>query len=99
MARDKPLADKVALITGAGSNIGRGMAVGFAEAGAAVGCAGRTLSTLQETVALIEAAGGRGLAVQADVTQVEQVERMVEQTVQALCWPGSCSPIASPSTS
>jgi 3-oxoacyl-[acyl-carrier protein] reductase len=78
----KPLSDKVALITGAGSNIGRGIAVGYAGAGAMVSCAGRTLSTLEETVGLIAAVGGRGSAVQADVTQIDQVERMMEATVE-----------------
>ena len=79
MSDNKP----VALITGAGSNIGRGIAIGYAGAGAMVSCAGRTLSTLEETVELIEAAGGRGLAVQADVTHIDQVERMMEGTVDA----------------
>ncbi|MBN1582102.1 MAG: SDR family oxidoreductase [Anaerolineae bacterium] len=82
MSSDKLLPGKVALITGAGSNIGRALATGFAREGAAVGCAGRTLSRLEETVRLIEVDGGRGLAVQADVTQIDQVERMMAATVE-----------------
>jgi 3-oxoacyl-[acyl-carrier protein] reductase len=83
MGNDKSLSGKVALITGAGSNIGRALAIGFAREGAMVGCAGRTLSKLEETVGLIEAEGGRGLAVRADVTEIEQVEQMVANTVEA----------------
>ncbi len=79
----KPLSGKVALITGAGSGIGRGIAIGYAAAGASVSCAGRTLSRLEETVRSIEGLGSRGVAVQADVTQIDQVEHMVEATADA----------------
>jgi 3-oxoacyl-[acyl-carrier protein] reductase len=83
MSEEKQLLNKVALITGAGSNIGRALAIGFAREGAMIGCAGRTLVRLEETVRLIEADGGRGLAVQADVTEIDQVERMMAVTVEA----------------
>lgn len=54
------------VVTGGGAGIGRETALGFAERGAYVVVAGRTQSRLDETVAAIEAAGGRGCAVAAD---------------------------------
>jgi NAD(P)-dependent dehydrogenase (short-subunit alcohol dehydrogenase family) len=62
------LDDRVALVTGASSGIGRAIAVGLAEAGADVGCVDLPASDLAGTVAAIEAAGGRAHAAPADVT-------------------------------
>jgi 3-oxoacyl-[acyl-carrier protein] reductase len=84
MCNERPLAGKVALITGAGSGIGQGIAIGYAAAGASISCAGRTLTTLQDTVHRIESQGGRALVVQADVTDVDQVDQMMGRTVEAL---------------
>ena len=70
------LAGKVAVITGAGRGIGRAIAVGFAAEGASVCCAARTKSEIDEVARLIESAGGSALAVQADVTQLADVEAM-----------------------
>ena len=78
-----PLKDKVALITGASSGIGRAIAVAWARAGAKVGCAARSSGRLAETVAEIESGGGTGLAVRADVTDRADVEGMLAQTVSA----------------
>jgi len=74
---------KVALVTGGGSGMGRAMAVEFARLGAAVAVAGRRPEPLAETVALIEGAGGRAVAVPTDVRDPDQVDAMVAATVAA----------------
>ena len=65
--------DKVALVTGAGTGIGRATACAFAREGATVALAGRRLEPLQETAALIAANGGKAEAIQADITSDEAV--------------------------
>lgn len=75
------LKDKVAVITGGGRGIGKAIALAFAAEGAAVVVAATTLSKLEETVAEIEAKGGRAKAVQTDITDEKQVERLVEETL------------------
>ena len=78
---DKPLADKVALITGAGRGIGRAIALAFAEAGAAIGCAARTQSEIEAVAAEIRARGGHAVAIPVDVTDRASVQRMTEAVV------------------
>jgi NAD(P)-dependent dehydrogenase (short-subunit alcohol dehydrogenase family) len=73
--------DRIALITGAGSGIGRATAQAFAREGATVIAAGRRAEALAETVALITAAGGDAYAHPTDVTQLREVERLVHDTV------------------
>ena len=75
---------KVALVTGAGSGIGRASALTLAGAGASVAVADVNLEGAQETVRLIEEAGGRALAVEADVSDESSVKAMVERTVAEL---------------
>jgi len=74
------LKNKVAIVTGAGRGIGRAIALAYAQAGAAVCCAARTQLEIDETVGQIEASGGIGLAVQADVTQPDTMRQMVAAT-------------------
>jgi 3-oxoacyl-[acyl-carrier protein] reductase len=78
MASDNELSGRVAIVTGAGRNIGRGIARALADAGAAVVVNAR--SNLQQAEAVageIERAGGRALAVTADVADAAAVEKMI----------------------
>src|SRR3954467_14764253 len=84
----KPLAGKVAAVAGATRGAGRGIARMLGEAGALVYCTGRSSrarpntsshhyagrpETIEETAALVDAAGGRGIAVRVDHTSAEEV--------------------------
>ena len=75
------LQNKVALVTGAASGIGRAIALRFAAEGAAVAIADLQAASAQEVVAEIERAGGKALAVAMDVTAEAAVVRGVESTV------------------
>lgn len=71
---------KVAIVTGAGSGVGRAVAVGLAEAGYAVALAGRRLDALEETVAALGDAPS--LAVPTDVTDPDAVRALFAATVE-----------------
>ncbi len=73
--------DKVALVTGGGTGIGRATALAFAAAGARVVIANRTAETGQDTVTEIQAAGGEAHWIKTDVTQAGQVNRLVDEIV------------------
>lgn len=75
------LDDKVALVTGAGSGIGRASAQKLAAAGAAVVVADVNVDGGEETVSLVNQAGGEASFVRCDVTQAGEVEAMVEAAV------------------
>lgn len=75
------LQSRTALVTGAGSGIGRASALRLAEAGATVGVLGHTLSELQQTAELVEAAGGRAIALDADVADETAMRDAIETLV------------------
>lgn len=77
------LKDKVALVTGATSGIGRETAILFAKEGAKVVVAGRRKEEGEEVAALIRKAGGTAKFIQADVSQADQVEHLIKETVAA----------------
>lgn len=72
---------RTALVTGAGSGIGRGVALAFAREGAHVVVAGRREQPLRETAELVERAGGKALAVTADVTSADELRTLVSAAV------------------
>ncbi|MFD7918080.1 SDR family NAD(P)-dependent oxidoreductase [Streptomyces sp. NPDC059740] len=72
---------KSALVTGAGSGLGRAIALALAAEGASVVVAGRTAAPLDETVGLIAAAGGTAAAVTVDVTDSDRLRDLVSESV------------------
>lgn len=77
-------AGRTVLVTGGGSGIGRGIALAFASHGAAVAVLGRKRENLDETVAIIDEAGGRALALPADVRRPEEVDAAVAKLAAEL---------------
>ncbi|MEP0803823.1 SDR family oxidoreductase [Funiculus sociatus] len=75
------LTGKVALITGAGSGIGKAAAVLLAKEGAKIGALGRTDDELKAVVSDIQATGGEAMILKADISEPEQMQQAVEQLV------------------
>ncbi|MCA2320326.1 SDR family NAD(P)-dependent oxidoreductase [Mycobacterium intracellulare] len=86
------LGGRAAIVTGASRGLGRAIALALAAEGAAVAVGGRTEEvwddrlpgTIGETVADIEAAGGRAVAVRADLTDRDEIARLVDSARDAL---------------
>jgi gluconate 5-dehydrogenase len=77
------LSGRVALVTGGSRGIGRHVAIGLAEAGARVFVASRRRAACEETAAAIRTAGGAADALEADVADPAQCERLVGQVLDA----------------
>lgn len=75
---------KVALVTGAGQGVGQGIALALASEGVAVAVTGRTRAKLDATVKLIEARGGRALAVALEVKDAAAISTCVDTVVREL---------------
>ena len=78
----RPLENKVALITGGTTGIGRDTALLFAREGAKVAFTGRREAEGNETLNLVRAAGGDGLFLKSDVSKASEVQSAVRQTVE-----------------
>jgi len=93
MTSSKALAGRVALVAGATRGAGRGVARALADAGALVYCTGRSVKgrpsaykrpeTIDETAAMITAAGGRAIAVRVDHSVESQVQALFRQIIRA----------------
>ena len=91
MTDTPPLKDRIALVAGATRGAGRGIARMLGEAGATVICTGRSVAgdpspigraeTIEETAALVDAAGGRGLAIRTDHSVPTEVEALMSRDI------------------
>lgn len=72
------LKDKVVLITGAGSGLGKALALAAGQFGAKVICAGRRKDKIQQTADEVNKVGGMGTAVEIDVTNLKSVEKCLK---------------------
>jgi NAD(P)-dependent dehydrogenase (short-subunit alcohol dehydrogenase family) len=79
---ERSLADKVAIVTGAGQGVGRGIALALAEAGCTTVVCGRTLSKCEDTAALIAERGQSALALRCDVGIRADVDACVQATLE-----------------
>ena len=77
------LEGRVAIVTGGAKGMGRAICERFAQEGAKVTIADISMPEAEETLRLVEAAGGQGLVVKCDVTGGEQVKQMVAATIKA----------------
>ncbi len=83
--RTDALKGRVALVTGGSKNLGRAISVGLAEAGADVAVAGfSSPAEVEETVAMVKAAGRKAVGLLGDVSSAADVERMVGEATAAL---------------
>jgi len=82
--KDQPSRNAYAVVTGAGSGIGRSFAIELAKRGGSIVCADINLEAAQETVRFVEQFGQKAFAVQCDVGQAEQVQALADQAEQLL---------------
>ena len=79
----KRLENQVAIVTGGGTGIGRGVALALAEQGVKVVICGRRRDQLEKTIQAIRSAGGEALAVVADISAEMDVEHLLQLTLEA----------------
>lgn len=77
----KQLNEKVAIITGAGQGIGKGIALNLAKRGVKVVCIGRRIEPINETIREVQESGGEGIGMSCDVANREQVKAVVDAAV------------------
>ncbi len=78
-----PLGGKVAIVTGGGSGIGRGVAIALAGQGAKLVLCGRRKTKIEAAASEIHQMGGNALAVVADVSQADAADRAVQAALHA----------------
>ena len=77
------LEGQVAIVTGGGTGIGRGVALALAEEGVRIAVCGRRKAPIEETIERVKELGGQGLAVQADVSDEQDVQQLVKAVLDA----------------
>jgi NAD(P)-dependent dehydrogenase (short-subunit alcohol dehydrogenase family) len=78
----KPLLDRVAIVTGSGQGIGRGVAISLARAGAHVVIADQAAQRIASVTAAVEDLGVQALGIPTDVSRADEVRRMVQRTIE-----------------
>jgi 3-oxoacyl-[acyl-carrier protein] reductase len=76
------LTDRVAIVTGAGRGIGKGIAIAFAKEGANLALVSRTPSEIMNTAVQVETLGRRAIAVRANVSEKMEVDKMMRQVIE-----------------
>src|SRR5438105_3132419 len=79
----REFSEKVAIVTGGSSGIGRATAIAFAHEGAKVVIASRRVDWSHETLRLVKGAGSDGLCVKTDVSREGDIRAVVEETIKA----------------
>lgn len=74
--------NKVVIVTGASSGIGKATAIEFGKEGAKVALSARRLDECEKVVEAVKAAGGDAIAIQTDVTDQDDIKRMVAKTIE-----------------